>query len=81
MIEPAILIKVETWIPELPSYLSVELQQLIIWLLKAQQADRPAKYENILTSSVIQSLPTEITKEEEEMVKIIIENIPQLYEN
>ncbi|CAF1127722.1 unnamed protein product [Rotaria sordida] len=80
MIEPAILIKVETWIPELPSYLSVELQQLIIWLLKSRQEDRPIKYENILTSFAIQSLPTEITKEEE-MVKIIIENIPQLYEN
>ncbi|CAF4192254.1 unnamed protein product, partial [Rotaria magnacalcarata] len=32
MNETAILNKVETWTPELPSTLSKELQQLIIWL-------------------------------------------------
>ncbi|CAF4746194.1 unnamed protein product, partial [Rotaria socialis] len=35
MNETAILNKVETWTPELPSTLSAELQQLIIWLLLA----------------------------------------------
>ncbi len=27
-----ILGMIQTWIPELPSYLSVELQQLVMWL-------------------------------------------------
>ncbi|CAF2698604.1 unnamed protein product [Rotaria sp. Silwood2] len=78
MIEPVILTKIETWVPELPSNLSTELQQLVVWLLKRQQEDRPPKYENILVSSAMQSLPTEITKEEADMVKIVIEHIPQL---
>ncbi|CAF0742109.1 unnamed protein product [Rotaria sp. Silwood1] len=69
--------EIKTWIPELPPNISAELQELVFWLLKIQPEDRPERYENILTSPAIQSLPTEITKEEEEMVKIIIEHIPQ----
>ncbi|CAF4091532.1 unnamed protein product, partial [Rotaria sp. Silwood2] len=72
------IINIQTWTPELPSNLSTELQELIIWLLKTQPEDRPEKYEDILASHAIQSLPTEITKEEEEMVKIIIEHIPKI---
>ncbi|CAF3343044.1 unnamed protein product [Rotaria sp. Silwood1] len=32
MIEPAILIMIETWIPELPPNISAELQELVFWL-------------------------------------------------
>ncbi|CAF3339268.1 unnamed protein product [Rotaria sp. Silwood1] len=81
MIEPAILIMIETWIPELPPNISAELQELVFWLLKRKQEDRPAKYEYILASPAIQSLPTEVTNEEAEMVKTVIEHTPQVYEN
>ncbi|CAF5104615.1 unnamed protein product, partial [Rotaria sp. Silwood1] len=37
--------------------------------LKRKQEDRPAKYEYILASPAIQSLPTEVTNEEAEMLK------------
>jgi len=73
----ATTVQVPTWTPEIPSNLSPELGELIISLLKAQQGDRPANYDEILTSSAMRSLPTEITDGETEMVKKVIEYIPK----
>ncbi|CAF3200953.1 unnamed protein product [Rotaria sp. Silwood2] len=67
---------ISTWVPEPPSNLSTELQQLIVWLLRIKQVDRPATYEEIQTSPAMKSLPAEITNEETEMVKNVIANIP-----
>jgi serine/threonine protein kinase len=76
-----ILGMVRIWIPELPSYFSTELQQLVIWLLKEQQADRPATYDDILASPAMRSVPVEITNGEAEMAKKVIEHIARTSEN
>jgi mitogen-activated protein kinase kinase 3 len=65
-----------TWVPEVPTNLSTELQQLVVWLLRIRQADRPTTYDEIQVSPAIRSLPAEITDGETEMVKNVIANIP-----
>jgi hypothetical protein len=44
--------------------------------LKIKQVERPATYDEIQTSPAMRSLPAEITKEETDMVKNVIGNIP-----
>jgi len=73
-----ILQAIATWQPQPPATLSPALQQLIIWLVKVKQDDRPATYDDILASSAMKSLPEEITSGETEMVKNVLMNIPQL---
>ncbi|CAF0871663.1 unnamed protein product [Adineta steineri] len=75
-----ILAKAEIWVPQLPSSLSSELQDLVAWLMKVNHTERPQRYQDILESSAMQKLPQEITAEEVEMVKKIIEQIPYVPE-
>jgi len=49
--------------------------------MKEHPTDRPERYEEIFASPAIQSLPKEITDEEVEMVKNVIEQIPQVPDN
>ncbi len=49
--------------------------------MKEHPTERPERYEEILASPAIQSLPKEITDEEVKMVKNVIEQIPQVPDN
>jgi len=49
--------------------------------MKEHPNERPERYEEILASPAIQSLPKEITDEEVEMVKNVIEQIPHVPDN
>lgn len=62
----------QTWTPDLPSNLSVELQELILSLLKINPDERPKSYEDIRASQVLSG---EITDNEIQTVKNVIENI------
>lgn len=53
---------------------------ILSFRVKEKQADRPETYEVILASDAMQSLPTDITVGETEMVKKIIQCIPQTIE-
>ncbi|CAF3584542.1 unnamed protein product [Rotaria sp. Silwood1] len=76
-----IMSKISSWVPEPPSNVSIELQQLIVWLLRIKQVDRPATYDEIQASPAMKSLPAEITKEETDMVRNVIANIPIIPED
>jgi len=73
-----IMSAIMTWVPEPPTFLSTELQQLIVSLLRIRQEDRPLSYDEILASPIMQSLPEEITDGETQMVKTVLENIPSI---
>jgi len=71
-----IMSTIMTWVPIPPKNLSIELQQLVVWLLKTKLAERPATYEDIQASPAITALPAKITQEETEMVQKVIANVP-----
>ncbi|CAF1081704.1 unnamed protein product [Adineta ricciae] len=73
-----IMSAIMTWSPEPPTNLSIELQQLIVWLLRIKQADRPATYDDIQACPAMKSLPADITSEEAEMVRNVIAKIPDI---
>ncbi|CAF1059013.1 unnamed protein product [Rotaria magnacalcarata] len=76
-----IMSTIMTWMPEPPTILSTELQQLIICLLRIKQAERPATYDEIQASPAMKSLPVDITNGESEMVKSVLANIPVIPED
>jgi hypothetical protein len=49
--------------------------------MKEHPTERPERYEEILESPAIQSLPKEITDEEVEMVKNVMKQIPHVPDN
>ncbi|CAF4934055.1 unnamed protein product, partial [Rotaria sp. Silwood1] len=49
--------------------------------LRIKQVDRPATYDEIQASPAMKSLPAEITKEETDMVRNVIANIPIIPED
>lgn len=48
----------------------------LLFSLKTKQVERPTTYDDIQMSPAMKSLPPDITKEESEMVDIVIAHIP-----
>lgn len=71
-----ILQEIKQWQPPLSIPLSRELIDLIESLLKSDHADRPATYQEILSSPAMISLPTKVTEAEQTLVHQVIPKIP-----
>ncbi|CAF1386246.1 unnamed protein product [Didymodactylos carnosus] len=73
-----LMIKIETWVPEIPNIISNQMSELILNLLKTDLNQRPSSYDEILEMPVVKNVPQEPSKQEVDFVTSILQKIPPL---